>query len=305
VLAALTIAAQVSASGNQQQGGLRAARRAPRFTYLAAATGGVALVGWLILALRFWALKPGPLALIGIAIVGIVFFAADAATVVLSADMRGMLDSRRRRRLRSAGLILKWELQKSEHPKSTLFVCVVSLLMWCALIAVAVVATFAVGTSIAGHNYPVLAWGPDFLQLWLILVVITPFIIPFVVAPVIAAFQLRRREYRRVIRVCAALMALVLLYLPFSLVVSAIRQGGPDATIGVALGASVLAVMLLVVSPAIRLARRSRSPWTPRGALRHGSAAMLLLLDRVDRRRMDNLTKAFTEAKSGLTTESA
>lgn len=295
VLAALTIAAQVSASGNQQQGGLRAMRRGPRFTYLAAATGGVALIGWIVLALRFRVSEPGPLALLTIALAGIVFFAADAATVVLSADMRDRIEDKRNLRLRWAGRILGPELYKSKLAGSALVACVTSLLGWCGVIALIATATVAIGASSDGENYPLSEWTAAFFQFWLVLVIVAAFTIPLLIV-LVFALRYGGRKYRRLIRIGAFLAVLAFAALPYSLVDGGIREGRPYAALDATFAASVLAVMLFVVSPAIRVTLRSLRWWTPRGAVRLGAASVLRLLDLIDRRRVDLLDKSFAEA---------
>lgn len=132
VMAALTIAAQVSASGNQYRNDFVARKRAPRFTSLAATTGGVALVGWVIFFARFRVAEPGPLALITIATGGIVFFAADAATVLLRSDMRNLLQRQRSSRLRRNVRVVRHELKAARsNACGTLVLCATRVVRDC------------------------------------------------------------------------------------------------------------------------------------------------------------------------------
>ncbi|WP_157498459.1 hypothetical protein [Leifsonia sp. Leaf336] len=299
VLSALTIAAQVSASSNHQQRDSFARRRAPRFNNLAAATGAVAIVGWIFLFARFQGTEPGALALITVSTAGIVFFAADAATMIVRADQRDSLEIRQWRRLRWNVPVVRRELKRAvKFPAGYLLGCVLIAALWSAAITLAYAGAIVIAEPTQTAKSTPGSVLSQLLAIWLFVGTIAAIAITLTV--LIAALRLGKISKPNLAgtRVLVVLIGLLLCSVPVAVAIQPNSSGLPPLVIISAVALPIV-VTLGALSPLVALRRGSKAFWTPRGSLRVGYAAIVgIQLQILKTSRMD-LEAAISAEQAG------
>ncbi|HWD63420.1 MAG TPA: hypothetical protein VG369_13040 [Humibacter sp.] len=130
ILAALVVAMQIAVWSDRQSDDAITRVRYRRFVGAAVLTGAAAIISWLIFLKSFGANHPGEFLIVTLAVVGIVLFAADGASLVLRVDRRAELRSGAREGIRRIESSLRQEYLNLRRPALVLVGCVVACGTW-------------------------------------------------------------------------------------------------------------------------------------------------------------------------------
>ncbi|GAA0430247.1 hypothetical protein [Leifsonia naganoensis] len=281
VFAAFVVAIQVTAWGNQQAGDRLAHVRSSRFTVAAVLTGSLTTACWVLFTSAFNTEAPGQYLLLTSAAVGIVFFAADGASIVLRQDRRRILRFEARQAIRGTCAVLGREFLGMRYPRPLMMMALVAFIGWCALLSGGVLGVLAVMPVWGGEEVTFAMWANTYSVIASLLLLLVGS------AVVSVACCLVWRSKQRLVSgqprdllpsfswviaagVFALLAAAACIYLP----VAAIVDGAPWWAASI--------IFLIVALPAAipftaLIAPQRPSPrthwWTPRGSVRVGFAA--------------------------------
>jgi hypothetical protein len=278
ILAALVVAMQIAVWSDRQSDDAITRVRYRRFVGAAVLTGAAAIISWLIFLKSFGANHPGEFLIVTLAVVGIVLFAADGASLVLRVDRRAELRSGAREGIRRIESSLRQEYLNLRRPALVLVGCVVACGTWAILISVATLSAFYIGALWAGEHAARQNWGPLIADVIAISISFFAWGV-FAVALIWAARRTESPWVRVITRIAVAILLLLPLAATLSMVGSGIASDQP-AWVIVLTGIYVLVpcgLPMLALTMRTRASRKS-SWWHPRSALRLGGAAVARLL---------------------------
>lgn len=284
VFAAIVVAIQVAASANQQSRGSIADDRASRFTVAALMTGAGSLLAGICFAIAFGAHYPSRLVLILVADLGIAFFAADGASIVLRQDRRHELKQAIREQSRTPEALA----YRSGNPWATLARNVTVLALWPAVIALLSLAAVGAVAAANGGSITSMNWWPVFLSLILLALTMAGLGIA-VTAAVWASNGSTTGLKVSWVALAGALFA-VACWAVGNIVAAGLRDELPWwATVCVA-----LAVALPFVGPSFALTRMRWPAWTSAGSLVQARSAVARLRLASNLRSLARLNRIFS-----------
>jgi hypothetical protein len=304
VFAAFVVAIQVAAWGNQQAGDRLAQMRSSRFTVAAILTGSIIAASWVLFTIAFNTEATGQYLLLTAASGGIVFFAADGASIVLRQDRRKLLRAETRQTIRATCAVFRREFIGMTYPVAALTLCVTSFAGWCVL--------FSAGALTALAAAPV--WGKEQVTFGLLTAAysVMASVLVFIVASALACVAcwlvwLSRRgtgpQHRLLNRdigwlAAAAALTLIVLVSCVYFFVAFMLDGAPWWA-----AASLFLIFALpaAIPFTALMAPEHPSPrkhwWTPRGSVRVGMAAVLRSYVASHMRDVRELTLVFDDAE--------
>lgn len=280
VVAAFVVAIQLTAWGNQQAGDRLAHSRSSRFTIAAVLTGSITAASWVLFTIAFNTEATGKYLLLTAAAAGIIFFAADGASIVLRQDRRGSLRAESRQAIRATCVVLRREFLGMKSPAAVLIVCIVAFTVWCLL--------FSAGAFALLTAAPVWGGKPVTLTIFAATYSVIASLLIFLVASSVgsAASWLvwvsgRRRTGRPPLAeigwlLAAVLFAIVVVVSCVYLFVAFMLDGAPwwAAAIMFLIFTLPAAIPFTALTTAGRASPRTHW-WTPRGSVRIGFAAVM------------------------------
>jgi hypothetical protein len=282
VFAAFVVAIQVTAWGNQQAADRIARSRSSRYTVAAVFTGSVTVACWALFTIAFNTEATGEYLLLTSAVAGIVFFAADGASIVLRQDRREILRAEVRQTIGEASSVLYAEFVRLRYPVPVALACTAAFTVWGVLISAGGLTALALVDIGNGQDVNAHDWASAYVPLATLLAFLVAGSLGSVACWLTWLSRRRRGHvgpgspnsragYLLAAITLAVMVAAASLYFP----ISAAVQGLPwTAVIGVLFavaGPSAIPFLALIEG---KRATRKRNWWSPRGSVRMGAAAV-------------------------------